>query len=133
ARMMCISSGLCTGQVGRRKAAGETPAFLRHTPMRMAHWLPNTGKPCGTCLPSMLVRPWGATQGYCVELLAGCRYQRSLKATIDVSWALAQVQVYVDRRRTAIRDGAYAMAGATLLERCRPSGFSPSRNPAGRR
>ena len=34
----------------------------------------------------MLVSPCGAMQGYCVELLAGCRYQRSLKATIDVSW-----------------------------------------------
>src|ERR1700693_1931325 len=90
ARMMCISCGLCTEQVARGKVPGETPAFFRHTPMRIAHWLPNTGKPCGMCVPSMLVRPCGATQGYCVELLAGWRYQRSLKATIDVSWGVAR-------------------------------------------
>src|SRR5438874_5059056 len=42
------------------------------------------------CLPSMLVSARGAMQGYCVELLAGCRYHRSLKATIGVSASLAR-------------------------------------------
>ena len=60
--------------------------------MRIEHWLPNTGKPGRICLPSMLVSIRGAMQGYCVELLAGCRYHRSLKATIGVSHMFRQLQ-----------------------------------------
>ena len=43
ARTVCISSAGWTAQVVTWTAPGETPAFLRQTPMRIAHWLPNTG------------------------------------------------------------------------------------------
>ena len=39
--------------------------------MRIEHWLVNTGKPAWMYLPSMLVSPCGATQGWESELLAG--------------------------------------------------------------